>query len=268
MKLMEPAALRWWQLILGLPAGLVHGMLVAWLAVMIQRHFAPWLLFPVLIGLLLGATFVALVRLSQIGHRRTLLLVALVSVVTTVVGQHYLGYLHAKQVAREEAKLFQKAQQVAPMFLKGRPMGPASSFAEFLCWQAARGRSIGRYTAQDAFAWLSWGLDGLLLMAAALALVVPALRQPYCERCRSWYRTTRAGLVDLNTAQQLAALLEVPVPEGVRTGRYRLVGCNAGCSPTGLELRWDVESSSPRPVHLWLDVERSHQVVAILDGTQ
>jgi hypothetical protein len=267
MKSLKPAGFSWWQLVLGLPAGLIHGLLIAWLAASLQTRFAPWLLFPILMGLLLGATFVGLLRLTEVGHRWTILLVLLFTITTTIVGQHYLGYRRFNQVAREEAKLYQKAQQIAPKLLQGRPIGPAHSFAEFLRWEAARGRTIGRYTAQDTLAWLSWGLDGLLLSAAALALVVPALRQPYCGRCRSWFHNTRAGQIDLHTAQQLAALLEVPVPDGLRAARYRLIACTGGCGPTGLELRWDAPSGPTRPMRFWLDVEPRNQVMAVLDGT-
>lgn len=266
MSAQEPVAFRWWQLALGLPAGVIHGLLIAWLAVTLQGRFAPWLLFPVLMGLLLGATLVALVRLSQVGNRSTILLVACVAALTAVTGQHYLSYQHSRQVAREEARLYQKAQQIAPMFLKGRPVSPPNSFAEFLRWEAARGRHIGPYTARDTAAWLSWGLDGVLLFVAALALVVPALRQHYCDQCRSWFRTTRAGRVDGSTARQLASIVEVPVPEGLHAARYRLVGCNGGCRVTGLALYWEVESGPSRPVRLWLDVERRNRVIPVLDA--
>ncbi len=266
MMSQEPAAFRWWQLALGLPVGVIHGLLIAWLAVTLQGHFAPWLLFPVLLGLLLGATLVALPRLSQVGNRVTILLVAAAAALTAFIGQHYLSYQYSLQAAREEARLYQKAQQIAPMLLKGHPLRPANSLAEFLCWEAVRGRHIGRYTARNTAAWLSWGLDGILLVIAALALVVPALKQPYCDQCQSWFRTTRAGRVDLPTARLLASAVQVPVPEGLQAARYRLVGCNGGCRFTGLALYWEAESGPSRPVRLWLDVERRNRVVAVLDA--
>lgn len=264
MSLREPAALRWGPLVLGIPASVIVGSLVAWLAVTLQRHFAPWLLFPVLTGLLLGAAIVTLMRLGQVGHRWTILLLTFVAALTTVVGQHYLSYLHAQAVAREEAQRNPQASQLAPVFL-ARPAA-SSSFAAFLASETSRGRRIGSYTARDTVAWLSWGLDGLLVLGAALFLVVPALKRPYCNRCRSWFRTTRTGQVDLATAGRLAALLEVPVPEGFRSAGYRLVSCNGGCGPTGFELCWDVSAARIPPVWVWLDLERRNHIVAILDA--
>jgi hypothetical protein len=263
MSLQPPAAFRWGPLVLGLPAGVVVGLLVAWLAVPLQRHFAPWLFFPVLIGLLVGATLVALVRLSQVGHRRTILLLAFLAALTTVIGQHYLSYHYVRALAREEAQRHPEASQLAPMFL-GRPSAP-NSFAEFLASEASRGRRIGPYTAHNSLAWLSWGLDGLLVLCAALSLVMPALKRPYCNRCRSWFRTTRTGQMDIPTAQCLAKLLEMPPPEGLRSARYRLVACNGGCGPTGFELCWDTPVTRVSPIWVWLDLERRNQIVAILD---
>jgi hypothetical protein len=98
-----------------------------------------------------------------------------------------------------------------------------------------------------------------------MILVAPALRRPYCNRCRSWFRTTRTGQVNLPTAERLATLLEVPIPEGLRAARYRLVACNGGCGPTGFELCWEVSVARIPPVWVWLDLERRNHIVAILD---
>jgi hypothetical protein len=257
----QPARFRWRHLVAGLPGAAICGALAAWIAVTVGQKFAPWLLFPLLVGAVLGMVLVALARMGQVGHRPTALLLTLVAAGAAILGQHWLSYRDALQRSQEESKQFQKARQLAPLFLEGRPLDPPGSLTEFLRWQAARGRPIGRYTARDATAWLSWGLDGLLLLGASLAVAVPALRQPYCDRCASWFRTMRRGQLDRTTAAQLAATVGAALPEGFQSAQYRLVACNGGCGPTGLELSWE----AGKPLRIWLDAEGRNRVLHILD---
>ena len=61
-----------------------------------------------------------------------------------------------------------------------------------MCRQAKVGRPIGFGRVLKGWAaWASWGVDGLLVLVAALAIVIPAIRQPFCNTCRSWYSTIR-----------------------------------------------------------------------------
>ena len=80
----------------------------------------------------------------------------------------------------------------------------APSFGQYVQAQAHRGRPLwSGYVAQGWVAWLSWAIDALLVVAAAVAVTIPAMRVPYCNRCRSWYRTIRSGRIDVLTAQAL-----------------------------------------------------------------
>jgi len=260
-----PAAFCMRRLAVALPAAAVVGLVLARAAAEVEPHFAPWLLFPVLVGLVLGATLVALVRIIEIGNRFTAVLMAVVAAFAAVGGQHYLAYREACQVARQQAAEVQKAQKLASLFAAGRAPEPPDSLWEFLRWEAARGRTIGALVARDAWVWLSWGLDAALLLGAALGLVLPALRQPYCDHCRSWYRTTRGGSLSGETSQELLAVLGLPVPEDLRSAQYRLVACRGGCGATGFEMRPDAASRPCRPIRVWLDVDRRNQVLQVLD---
>ena len=117
----------------------------------------------------------------------------------------------------------------------------------------------------SCLAWLSWAIDALLLVAAAAAVTIPAVRVPYCNQCRSWYRTVRNGKIDLPTAGRLAGLLEVEPPERPRSARYRLSACQGGCGPSRCELSWE-HGGGVDLVRTWLDVQKRNEVAAILDG--
>ena len=85
-------------------------------------------------------------------------------------------------------------------------VSPPADLADYLRQEAARGRPVMRqWKLRGGAAWLSWAIDGLLTLFAAVAMVVPATRLPYCNACRSWYRTIRGGRVPQATAQWMAA---------------------------------------------------------------
>jgi len=259
------AEFHWGRFALWLPACCVQGAVLAWAAVVVQEYFAPWLIFPLLVGVVLGATGVGLMRLGQIGHRPTVLLGSILAVLTTVVGQHYISYCTARDVAQEESETFRLARQLQPELLEGAAPMPAEGFLQFMRWQAARGRPVGGYIAQGPVAWLTWGLDGLLVLAAAGAVAVPASRQPYCSRCRSWFRATRSGRIDPQAARRLASAAGLPIPDEPAQARYRLVACHGGCGPTGFELCWEHRRGKTPSARIWLDVERRNQIVETLD---
>ena len=167
-----------WKSALWLIVGGVVGLAAAWLAQMEQSYFAPLVIFPLLVGVVVGAAMVGLMRILQVGHRPTIVLGTVLAVTVTVLGQHYLGYL-------------------AAYHWPSAALRALKPFDEFLRQQADRGRPlVGGLIAHGWLAWVTWAVDGLLVLLAALVTLGPALRQPYCNRCRSWYRTVRAGRVD------------------------------------------------------------------------
>ena len=259
------AEFRWGRLAFWLPASLVHGAAVAWLATVAETVRAPLLLFSLLVGLVLGATLVGSMRVCQVGHRATILLGTLLAVSTVIATEHYLGYRDACDEARQDAATYQLAKKVLGEEVKGRIPVPPQGFGEFLRWRAARGIDFVGYRARGWTVWLIWGFDALLVLGAALLPVVPALGQPYCNRCGSWFRTSRKAAVDATVARGLADAVDVALPEEVESARYRLVTCNAGCGPTGFELRWEASDGRSSSASVWLDVGKRDQVVGALD---
>jgi hypothetical protein len=201
----------WRGLCSALAFGLAAGAIGAWVAAETAKFYGlPVLLFPILVGVLVGATMLGLVRFAQIGHRPTIVVGVAVAAAVAVAGQRLLG----------------------------------------------EGSTEG---------WAAWLVDGLLTLVAAVIVVAPALRVPYCDRCGSWYRTMRNGRIDERTARRLAETCSVEEVEHLHSPRYRLSRCQGGCGPTRCELSWAASGASVDLVQVWLDDRQWERVVAILD---
>jgi hypothetical protein len=206
---------------------------------------------------------VGLVRVAQIGNRSTIVVATVLAATLAAASQHYLVYL---------STYYWPAPSLDAGSAGGRDLSAlvwkvAPTFGQYMQSQAARGRPLlFGFVAQGWVAWLSWAIDALLVVAAATAVTIPAMRVPYCNRCRTWYRTTRGGRIDDLTAGRLAALVGVEEIEHARSHRYRLSNCLGGCGPTRLELSWEEADGAVDLVRLWLDPATRNQLSAILDG--
>ena len=262
-----PARFSGSKALVWLPLCAVQGLAVAWAAVLAQQYYAPLVLFPLLVGVCLGASSVGLMRLLQLGHRSTILAGLGLAFVLVVVGQHYLRYRLDLAQTRSDAATFQKAQALFPDLAAGSAPVPPGSFGEYLRWQAARGRPLhlGGYIARDGVAWFSWGVDAVLVLLAAVAVMRPAWRQPYCSDCRSWYRTIRSGRLSTAAGQRLALLAEIALLSPPPWVRYRLSDCNSGCGPARLMLFWEDSQGNQAAAETWLTAEGRRRVTALLD---
>jgi hypothetical protein len=247
---------------LALAVGPLAGLIWAWAAEGVQSYAAPLILFPILVGVFAGLTIVGLARFAQIGHRPTIVLAAVLAALVAVAGQHFFRYVSDYwRPAAPAADLGAGGQDLSALAHKMAP-----GFGEYLAAQADRGRPLlGQYVAKGWAAWLTWAIDALLTLAAAVAVTIPAFRVPYCNRCRTWYRTVRNGRIDAPTARRLAQTCGVDEIAGLHSPRYRLSCCHAGCGPTYCELSWEEPGGAVDLVRVWLDAERRNQVVAILD---
>lgn len=258
-----------------LPACLVNSVALAWLAVLAERHFAPWLIFPLVCGAVIGVGAVVVMRIAGLGHRGSIRLGSLLAAAVFVGGQHHFHFRVAQQLelARqaEGRALATKAQAAFPQLAERLGPAPPRSLAEYLERQAAAGRTlVGNWGARGPWAWASWGLDAALVALGTWGVITPALRRPFCRRCQSWYRTTRAGKLATPEVAALADAIGATVPEPSGSGYYRLLACRSGCGPWRLEMVWHGERGSPvavRPgkVSGWLEPERREEVTRLLD---
>ncbi len=248
-------------------AAVAAAAIVAVLADIAQNdlHWAPLVLFPVVIGLILGAALVGIARLTQTGHRPTLLAASLAAAALAVAGQHFFAYWNHRidpAVGRERAKAMAAFPDVAD-----RLTAPAEDWLGFMQTAAQRGRPLpGGWVARGEWAWASWAADALLLVFAVLAMVATAWRLPYCARCGSWWRTIRGGRWTAPEAGRLVAAVgaEYP-PEAVATVRYRLTSCRSGCGPFGLKLLWRDSAGRDFACDLWLNTAGRDRVMQLAD---
>jgi hypothetical protein len=257
---------RWKGFLLALLAAPIFGVIWARAAATAQGYFAPLVLFPLLLGALAGLTIVGFVRMAQIGHRPTILLAAALTAAVAGAGEHYFSYLSYLSVY-SQPRPAPGTSSMAGQDLSALVQKMAPGFGEYLQAQARHGRPLwAGHAAQGWAVWLSWAIDAGLVVAAAVAVTVPALRVPYCNRCGSWYRTVRSGRIDVLTARQLAEIAGVQEINHPRSARYRLSNCQGGCGPTRLELSWEERRGVVDVARLWLEPAMRNQITAVLDG--
>ncbi|MEN6405068.1 MAG: hypothetical protein ABFC77_01225 [Thermoguttaceae bacterium] len=253
----EAGRFTWRGLWLAVCAGLVLGAVWAWVGDVAQMYFAPAIVFPLLLGTIVGSAMIGVVRFAGIGHRPTILAVVVLSAAITTVGLHYQNYRTTYDAHRAAPGLSGFAQQMHP------------SFGEYLQAQAERGRPLPYgYVARGAAAWLSWAIDALLIVAAAVLVTLPALKSPYCNECKTWYRAVRGAKLDQATARRLAERFGVDEIGRLQSPRFRLSACQGGCGPTRCELSWEESDGSVAMVRVWLDPAGRNEVAAILDGLE
>jgi hypothetical protein len=239
----------------------LFGLIWAWAAEVAQFYAAPVILFPLLLGVLTGMSIVWLMRVAQMGHRPTIIFAAVLASVVAAVGQHGLSYMSAYYWRPPVVGGAMAGQDLSPLLQEMRP-----SFGRYMETQAERGRPLPwGYSAQGFWAWFSWAADAMLVVVGAVAVMIPAMRVPYCNQCGTWYRTVRGGKIDTPTGVRLAESLGAEEIGAIHSPRYRLSTCHGGCGPTRCDLSWEEADGTIDVLQVWLDAAGRHQVIAILD---
>src|SRR4030042_5453002 len=88
----DRGAFSWDRLLVWVPSCAVLGLLIAWAAVVAAGYFAPLVVFPLVVGVVLGGAIVLAMRVFRVGHRPTLWLGALLAGALVIVGQHYFSF--------------------------------------------------------------------------------------------------------------------------------------------------------------------------------
>ncbi len=170
-----PATARfcWSGATIWLPVSVLIGLAVGWIATQVGMRFAPLVIFPLVVGVVLGACLLGMTQLLQTSHRPTVFSAALLSALITVGSQHYFSYLDANR-RMEESQSTQKAQAAFAEIMRDHlPDGPLN----YLRRQAILGRPMPfGWVARGPMAWLSWLVDGLLVVAGAMTVVFFACR--------------------------------------------------------------------------------------------
>ncbi len=231
----------------------------------VQPRFAPLVVFPLLVGLAVGAMLGGAMRIAQVGNRPTLLAGTLLAVAIVVVAQHYVAFRAAREACLRDVQSYRSAVAAYPGHVLGPRPAPPENLLAFLRHEAQRGRQIGSWRASGSAVWASWAIDALLTLGAATGLVVLGLRGPYCNRCRSWYRVTRGNRIDAETARQLGRAAGISVVDEGTVAWCRFRCCNGGCGPTCFVLSWKKTGGGVGSGQAWVDAEQRDRLMHLLD---
>ncbi|MHB1034944.1 MAG: hypothetical protein ACYC35_10125 [Pirellulales bacterium] len=164
--------------VVGLAACLIAGAGLGWGAALVERFRAPVLIFPILTGLVVGLCSAGLMQVCRVPARRAAVWGAVLAAAVAVVAQHYASYDTAWRVADREERLLAEARQAFPELVEKRLPPPPASFLDYLQSQAEQGRvTIAIGVVKGPAAWLTWGVDAALVMAAAAVVALRTTRR-------------------------------------------------------------------------------------------
>ncbi len=145
-------------------AAVLLGVMLARIAVPIQMHWSPVLVFPLLMGAISGAAVAALIKVWPDLRRRAVLMAAALAGLTFFGGQHF--FAHRQYLANyETTRLKNPPLQLLEQALADLKPMPLADFLHY----SARERFYGPLQLHGAGVWMSWAFDGLLTVAAAVA---------------------------------------------------------------------------------------------------
>jgi len=245
-----------------LPWALVSGAAIGWLAQQVQPYFAPLIVFPLLLGLLLALALISGLQVCSLAHAPTGYAGAVLALALVVGGQHYWSYRAARSARAGTQADLEKARRAFPNIAKDLVAPPPEGVIEFLRAEAARGREIFGYRVRGTLLWSWWVVESVLVLIAAVLPLIWALKRPYCVRCRSWLRGSRSGRVSASAACKLANRCGLPSPKSTSAAAYRLLTCRSGCGPSLFELSWEQGRGTG---NAWLNAEERRAVDAMLD---
>jgi hypothetical protein len=221
-------------------------MVLSWLAVQAAVYFAPLVVFPTALGLVLGGVIILVLRVTDTAHRASVLAGTLLAGAILALGQYYVSYLSARAV--EPSATAALAAHAFPE-LQDR-LTRNASFVEFMRDSADHGMTLAGATLKPRGVWLFWIANALVTISAATIVTAIALRQSYCDHCGSWYRVTRRGRMDAEVAAAVCDSLGCANPPS-EAAQYEIRTCRGGCEPAGCTLLW--KGAPGRREFAWLD---------------
>lgn len=249
------------------------GRLVVWLVlsaivtatVVLSAHqlqrcnFWPVLLAPLVLGAVGGLGYAILVRVARVHYPWACAVAAGLLATTADAALFRLAYdqyrhdvgIAARQSQGSAAGLSGFADGIVSPSAQAIPAEDLADrqlelevgrgdFLGFVLWRAKEGIRLGGWRVRAIGIVVVWSLEGLLWIAASVAVAGSAARQPYCTVCQSWYDRQKRGRVSTDRQDELLRVLSLPLP-GARAGdrevvEYELLACPEGCSPPVLIL--------------------------------
>jgi len=144
------------------------GLATGLVAALVQVRFAPVGLFPVLLGVVTGASVAAVFTMTGGGGLRMRFLSATAAAALALAAVHYGSYLQAQAAADEEMATFEQMQRTFPQanLLHNMPQ-PLGGFGEYVERELDVGRRLGPLPVDGRLLILWWVIDGLLVWVGA-----------------------------------------------------------------------------------------------------
>jgi hypothetical protein len=252
-------ALAWLSLVL------VAAAAVAWIGAQVASVRAPWLFFPLALGVALGAIAGGAALAMQLKHCPTLCLGTLAGSAVVVVGMHFLAYRASLDAPRSGNLAM--ITEAFPDVAERHGTAPQAGFADFLRRMANEGRQlpIGVNT-QGAWAWATWGLDAAILGAAAIATVLALTASYYCDTCGAYYRLVRQETLSGARLRRFCETFEAQPPPDA-SGEFRYLACRRGCGPERMTLVFRAPGARWSHVNRWINPADRSTLFQHLDQT-
>lgn len=154
--------------ILWAAASLACGACAAWLAFRAQAAFAPVVVFPLGAGAVLGAALLAVGTSCRPLPRTAILAGALAAGAVASIGQHYLSFRAARQLAIQRQQAVGTKVQGLAALAAAEMLKPPENFAAYMHSEAQREHVVAGLTLQGPWVWAWWALDAVLLTASAV----------------------------------------------------------------------------------------------------
>lgn len=148
-----------------LPVGVVLGVAAHW----VEQRFAPVGLFPLLVGVVVGAASFGVGKLLDRTGRVTLWLSTTVAALACCGTLHAASYYAAVQAAEADVETHRRMLQAFPQKGFVPPPPGIDSFGDFLAREWDVGRKLGPKSIRHGWLGLWWALDGLALLVGALS---------------------------------------------------------------------------------------------------
>ncbi len=244
---------------------LVAAAAVAWIGAQVASVRAPWLFFPLAVGVALGAIAGGAALAMHLKHRPTLWFGALASSAVVVVGMHFLAYRASLDTPRSGNLAM--ITEAFPDVAERHGTAPSAGFSDFLTRMAQQGRQLPiGIIARGGWAWATWGLDAAILSAAAIATVLALTASYYCDICGAYYRLVRQETLSGSRLRRLCETFDTQSPPDA-TGDFRYLACRRGCGPERMTLAFRTPGSRSSHLNAWIHPADRAKLFQQLDQT-
>jgi hypothetical protein len=168
-------------LALTLGGGLAAAVVVGLLAGIIGQWFYLVLLFPLLIGLILGAVGMGLIRVGKLRNPLLAGIAAGLSGVMAMGTMHFVKYQFSLNAAAKE------------LFIDRDELEKQISFAKYLDLRAEKGVTIAGVARNDkgmnlgyVGSYIYWLVEVILVAAVAWMMMRKKAAEPFCVGCNTW----------------------------------------------------------------------------------